>query len=74
MCDPYGGLSILLYDVISLPDVTSYDKYVFIPFFVMLFTGKQQCDMINQFPIYFILEGSVWGSFLFSFMLFLLLL
>ena len=26
MCDPYSGLQILLHDVISLPDVTSYDK------------------------------------------------
>ena len=29
MCDPYSGLSILLHDVISLPDATSYDKTVY---------------------------------------------
>ena len=26
MCDPYSGLSILLHDVISLQDATSYDR------------------------------------------------
>ena len=26
MCDPYSGLSILLYGVKSLPDMTSCDK------------------------------------------------